>query len=70
MLTTLGNVFDIGSGGTPSKNHAEYYGGDIPWVKTGDLKYKDLYAVEDFITEESIEELQLLFESLMQEYFG
>ena len=54
MLTTLGNIFDIGSGGTPSKKHTEYYGGNIPWVKTGDLKDKDLYAVEDFITEEGL----------------
>ena len=54
MLTTLGNIFDIGSGGTPSKKHTEYYGGNIPWVKTGDLKDKELYSVEDFITEEGL----------------
>lgn len=54
MLTTLGNVFDIGSGGTPSKKHTEYYDGDIPWVKTGDLKDKDLYVVEDYITEKGL----------------
>ena len=54
MLTALGNVFDIGSGGTPSKKHTEYYDGDIPWVKTGDLKDKDLYVVEDYITEKGL----------------
>ena len=51
MKKTLGEIFEIGSGGTPSKNHAEYYGGDIPWVKTGDLKEEYLYFVEDYITE-------------------
>lgn len=50
----LGDVFEIGSGGTPSKTHPEYYGGDIPWVKTGDLKSEYLYEVEDFITEEGL----------------
>ena len=51
MKTTLGDIFEIGSGGTPSKTKSEYYGGDIPWVKTGDLKEEYLYSVEDFITE-------------------
>lgn len=54
MKTTLGDIFDIGSGGTPSKAHVEYYGGDIPWVKTGDLKEKYLYSVEDYITDEGL----------------
>ena len=47
----LGELFEIGSGGTPSKKHPEYYGGDIPWVKTGDLKSEYLYEVEDYITD-------------------
>ena len=51
MKTTLGDIFEIGSGGTPSKTKSEYYGGDIPWVKTGDLKEEYLYSVEDCITE-------------------
>ena len=54
MKATLGDIFEIGSGGTPSKAHPEYYGGDIPWVKTGDLKEEYLYAVEDKITEEGL----------------
>ena len=54
MRVKLGDIFEIGSGGTPSKSHPEYYGGDIPWVKTGDLKDEYLYEVEDFITEEGL----------------
>ena len=54
MKVKLGDIFEIGSGGTPSKSHPEYYGGDIPWVKTGDLKSEYLYKVEDFITEEGL----------------
>ena len=33
----LGSIGDWGSGATPSRTNAEYYGGDIPWLKTGDL---------------------------------
>lgn len=54
MKRKLGDIFEIGSGGTPSKAHPEYYGGDIPWVKTGDLKSEYLYEIEDFITEEGL----------------
>ena len=54
MKTTLGDIFEIGSGGTPSKIHPEYYGGNIPWVKTGDLKEEYLYSVEDHIKEEGL----------------
>ncbi|MFI0589580.1 hypothetical protein ACH32V_23410 [Escherichia coli] len=35
--TNLQNVASWGSGGTPSRNHDEYYNGNIPWIKTGDL---------------------------------
>ena len=54
MKEKLGNIFEIGSGGTPSKKHPEYYGGNIPWIKTGDLKAEYLYEVEDSITEEGL----------------
>ena len=54
MKVKLGDIFEISSGGTPSKLHPEYYGGSIPWVKTGDLKNKYLYKVEDYITEEGL----------------
>ena len=54
MKVKLGDIFEIGSGGTPSKSHPEYYKGNIPWVKTGDLKSEYLYKVEDFISEEGL----------------
>lgn len=51
MNVKLGEIFEIGSGGTPSKKNPEYYNGNIPWIKTGDLKEKYLYKSEDYITE-------------------
>ena len=32
-----GNVGSWSSGATPSRTNAEYYNGNIPWLKTGDL---------------------------------
>ncbi len=37
VLTTLGESFKWGSGGTPKSGNAEFYGGDIPWLVIGDL---------------------------------
>lgn len=35
--STLGEVADWGSGGTPLATNDSYYGGDIPWAVIGDL---------------------------------
>ena len=37
VLVKLGDVAKWSSGGTPSRTKKEYYGGDIPWFKTGEL---------------------------------
>lgn len=55
-IARLGDVFKITSGGTPNRSNTEYYdGGTIPWVKTGDLKVKDLYDVSECITEQGLQ---------------
>lgn len=55
MLVRLGEIYNITSGGTPSKSHPEYYiNGNIRWVKTGDLKEKYLYESEDCISLEGL----------------
>lgn len=37
VLTTLGDAFKWGSGGTPKSGNEEFYGGSIPWLVIGDL---------------------------------
>ena len=39
------------TGGTPSRKRDEYYGGDIPWVKSGDLNDGIVTTVGESITE-------------------
>src|ERR1700722_18038865 len=36
--TRLGDLVSILGGGTPSRNRADYYDGDIPWVTVKDLR--------------------------------
>ncbi len=50
----LGNIYVTTSGGTPEKGHPEYYGGNIPWVKVGDLTSIFISHTEDCISEEGL----------------
>ncbi|EGR1273784.1 restriction endonuclease subunit S, partial [Vibrio parahaemolyticus] len=55
-LVKLGDLFKVTSGGTPSRKKPEYYdGGDIHWVKTGDLHNKYVRTASEFITQEGLD---------------
>jgi type I restriction enzyme, S subunit len=48
------NLCKISSGGTPSRSRKQYYNGNIPWIKTGELNDVILYDTEEKITEEGL----------------
>jgi type I restriction enzyme S subunit len=50
----LGDVATFFSGGTPSTSVPSYYGGDIPWIVSGDLNKRFLEDVEGRITESGL----------------
>ena len=50
-----GEIGSWGSGATPSRSHPEYYGGNIPWLKTGDLNDGYIESVPESITKEGYE---------------
>lgn len=50
----LSTVAQWGSGGTPSRKHPEYFEGNIPWIKTGELEDDYIFETEEHITEEAI----------------
>lgn len=52
--TTLGNVAEFLSGGTPSKSRPEYWDGAIPWVSAKDMKRFRLDDTEDHVAESGI----------------
>ncbi|MBU0523608.1 MAG: restriction endonuclease subunit S [Gammaproteobacteria bacterium] len=52
--TTLGEVANWGSGGTPSRSEPSFYGGTIPWIKSGELNSRYVTTTEEFITEAAI----------------
>ena len=53
--TTLNAIGKWKAGGTPSRSIPEYYGGEIPWLKTGDLTDGLITSVEEYITRAGVE---------------
>ena len=44
----------ISSGGTPRSNVAAYYGGNIPWLRTQEVNFSDIWDTELKITEDGM----------------
>ena len=42
------------SGGTPSRGNSNYFTGDIPWLRTQEVDWKDIYDTEIKITEDAV----------------
>lgn len=52
----LENLCSVGSGGTPSRNHSEYYrDGNIPWIKTTEVIDEIISDTEEKITQKGLE---------------
>lgn len=54
MWATLGDIGTWQAGGTPSRSNKTYYGGSIPWLKTGDLNDGLITDIPESITEEAV----------------
>lgn len=53
-LKSIEKVAVTTSGGTPLRSNYEYYGGNIPWLKSGELNDGIIEKVEEFITEKGL----------------
>ena len=54
-LVKLGDVCKTTTGGTPSRAKSKYYGGSIPWVKSGELNHNVITDTEEKITKSALE---------------
>ena len=54
--TTLGSIGKWQSGATPSRLQKDYYEGEIPWLKTGDLNDGIIYNIPETITQKALAE--------------
>ena len=55
----LGNLGDWGAGATPSRSNSNYYGGDIPWFKSGELTADFISESEETVTEAALRDCSL-----------
>ena len=55
MWVRLGSCGSWGSGATPARTNTEYYGGTIPWLKTGDLNDGIIKEIPEHITDLALE---------------
>ncbi|WP_068819183.1 restriction endonuclease subunit S [Phormidesmis priestleyi] len=52
------------SGTTPSRTNSSYYGGDIPWVKSGEVKQGKIVETSETITQEALKSCSLDLNSI------
>jgi len=55
----LGQVGDWGAGATPSRGNSDYYGGTMPWFKSGELVADYISDSEETVTELALKECSL-----------
>lgn len=58
-VSALGGLVEAVSGGTPSKERADFWIGAIPWVSPKDMKGPEILDTEDHISERAISETTL-----------
>lgn len=70
----ISEFYITSSGGTPSRDHDEYYDdGTIPWIKTGELQYCLLIDTEEKITEVAVNKSSAKFfpkDSVLMAMYG
>jgi type I restriction enzyme, S subunit len=54
-LKKIAEIASTTSGGTPNRSNQEYYGGNIPWLKSGELNDGVITESQEFITKEGLE---------------
>jgi type I restriction enzyme S subunit len=54
LETTLGEIANWGSGGTPKADNPDFYDGEIPWCVIGDLTESEVWDTEKRITQEGL----------------
>ncbi len=54
VMTTVGEIYSIIGGGTPSTKVSEYWGGDIPWITSADISEDGGITPRKKVTKEGV----------------
>ena len=58
--STIGEMFDLYSGNTPSRLNKEHFNGNVNWISSGELKEHYIYSSKEQISQEASKNLKLL----------
>lgn len=58
-ICQIRDVATVSSGGTPNRNHSEYWNGGIPWVTTGELESVHIVETNETISDKALEDTNL-----------
>jgi type I restriction enzyme S subunit len=53
-MTTIGSLFDIYVGATPSRDDPSLWNGDIPWVSSGEVAFNRIKSTRESITARAV----------------
>ena len=53
-VASLGYYAQISTGATPDRSNQSYWNGSIPWIKTGEVKYDEIFEAEEYISVEAV----------------
>ena len=51
----MGQLFRVFGGSTPSRKEPSFWGGNIPWVSSGEIAFCRIQATDEYITEAGFE---------------
>ncbi|XUO85326.1 restriction endonuclease subunit S [Halomonas sp. KM007] len=51
LMTSIGQVFNVFVGSTPSRGREDYWNGDIPWVSSSEVAFCRITSTKETITE-------------------
>jgi type I restriction enzyme S subunit len=54
-VTHLGSMSSISSGGTPSRDRADYWDGDVPWITTSQVDFSRIQHADQFISKAGLQ---------------
>ncbi|WP_252176867.1 restriction endonuclease subunit S [Endozoicomonas sp. 4G] len=60
----LNDLGDWGAGATPKRGNSEFYGGDIPWFKSGELVADYIFQSEETVTEAALKKTSLRYNNI------
>ena len=59
MMTCVGDVTQMGTGSTPSRNHKNYFGGSISWVKSAEVDWGIVTATSECLSSDGVRAARL-----------